>query len=444
MTEQMIQDSALPTEIDLLITVCDGALRYPYPVKVPVDATWDQVMQTWRVQACNADPNLARYPGVATAYIMKSETGSPVSSMDNMSKIYAHILSSTITQPNSDGTVMIKLTHKALDSTRKYFTRSVDLRVLPDETEQELIDRWFEELRAGRIKLSSSWLAHLKSRPKEASSYEWFTGESLPLQKPWHDQERILFREPNQPSTTPINAPLPPSAEDGSSSGNGKGPGSSAPGPGPKPSSSSGQADSVDGHHAPPYTTSTRKSHGQVDVTITLGTFTFGHSVDSKISAEMLQRIAGNAAHVTLEGYWIPVVINGEGRIGNLCPHDEIELRPGSQAEIDQIINPRTNANAPLPTNPFSKTHLKPGSLGCNYLEQQASRETYVPWDQFAPGVDKEKFVHVVTDGGARPNPGNAGWGAILRQSGHFSWTFGHCSRATNNAMELRAVIEAL
>jgi hypothetical protein len=38
-----------------------------------------------------------------------------------------------------------------------------------------------------------------------------------------------------------------------------------------------------------------------------------------------------------------------------------------------------------------------------------------------------------------RPNPGNAGWGAIIRQNGKFAWTFGHCSRATNNAMELLA-----
>jgi hypothetical protein len=158
----------------------------------------------------------------------------------------------------------------------------------------------------------------------------------------------------------------------------------------------------------------------------------------------MLQRIAGNAAHVTLEGYWVPVVVNGEGRIGNLCSQDEIELRPATQADIDQIVDPRTTADAALPSGPSPKTHLKPGTVGNNYLEQQASRERYVPWDQFSSFIDKEKFVHIVTDGGARPNPGNAGWGAILRQNGQFSWTFGHCSRATNNAMELRAVIEAL
>jgi hypothetical protein len=32
---------------------------------------------------------------------------------------------------------------------------------------------------------------------------------------------------------------------------------------------------------------------------------TFGHSVDSKISVEMLRKIAGNVAPLTLEGYWV-------------------------------------------------------------------------------------------------------------------------------------------
>jgi hypothetical protein len=54
------------------------------------------------------------------------------------------------------------------------------------------------------------------------------------------------------------------------------------------------------------------------------------------------------------------------------------------------------------------------------------------------------KFVHAITDGGAKPNPGSAGWGAILRQNGRFACSFGHFNRASNNAMELRAVIRAL
>jgi ribonuclease HI len=77
-------------------------------------------------------------------------------------------------------------------------------------------------------------------------------------------------------------------------------------------------------------------------------------------------------------------------------------------------------------------------------MGQQANRGKLINWDEIPSVLEKDKFVHVITDGGARPNPGSAGWGAIIRQGGKFTWTFEHCSRATNNAMELRAVIEAL
>jgi ribonuclease HI len=53
-------------------------------------------------------------------------------------------------------------------------------------------------------------------------------------------------------------------------------------------------------------------------------------------------------------------------------------------------------------------------------------------------------MIHVVTDGVARPNPGSAGWGPIIRQNERCTWLFGHYDHATNNAMELRAEIEAL
>jgi hypothetical protein len=63
---------------------------------------------------------------------------------------------------------------------------------------------------------------------------------------------------------------------------------------------------------------------GKVDVVITIRSKTFGHSVDSRISVEMLQRIAGNAEQITSEGYRVPIVTQGEGYIGCLCDHDQI------------------------------------------------------------------------------------------------------------------------
>jgi ribonuclease HI len=55
-----------------------------------------------------------------------------------------------------------------------------------------------------------------------------------------------------------------------------------------------------------------------------------------------------------------------------------------------------------------------------------------------------DMMIHVATDGGANPNPGPAGHGIVIRQNGRSTFNFGHYDHATNNAMEIRAVFDAL
>jgi ribonuclease HI len=52
--------------------------------------------------------------------------------------------------------------------------------------------------------------------------------------------------------------------------------------------------------------------------------------------------------------------------------------------------------------------------------------------------------VVIHTDGGAKPNPGPGGWGAILQWGGHTRELKGGESYTTNNRMELMAAIVAL
>jgi ribonuclease HI len=79
-----------------------------------------------------------------------------------------------------------------------------------------------------------------------------------------------------------------------------------------------------------------------------------------------------------------------------------------------------------------------------HHLAQQVTRGPFEPWSDFPAMLSRDEMVHVVTDGGARQNPGNAGWGALIRQKGFCTYNFGHNDRATNTAMEIRAVVEAL
>ena len=52
--------------------------------------------------------------------------------------------------------------------------------------------------------------------------------------------------------------------------------------------------------------------------------------------------------------------------------------------------------------------------------------------------------IHIYTDGAAKGNPGNAGWGAIILSGKDVFEIGGGVDHATNNQMELTAPIEAL
>ncbi len=52
--------------------------------------------------------------------------------------------------------------------------------------------------------------------------------------------------------------------------------------------------------------------------------------------------------------------------------------------------------------------------------------------------------VVIFTDGACRGNPGNGGWGAILRYGDHERELYGAEHDTTNNRMELMAAIQAL
>lgn len=53
-------------------------------------------------------------------------------------------------------------------------------------------------------------------------------------------------------------------------------------------------------------------------------------------------------------------------------------------------------------------------------------------------------YVEIFTDGGANPNPGPGGYGAILRYNGTEKELSGGEKDSTNNRMELMAAIKAL
>lgn len=64
--------------------------------------------------------------------------------------------------------------------------------------------------------------------------------------------------------------------------------------------------------------------------------------------------------------------------------------------------------------------------------------------DRPATGGEESATVDVFTDGACLGNPGQGGWGAILRWRGIEKELSGHEPNTTNNRMELMAAIAAL
>jgi hypothetical protein len=106
-------------------------------------------------------------------------------------------------------------------------------------------------------------------------------------------------------------------------------------------------------------------------------------------------------------------MLDGDGYFGGLCPGDRIALCPGEPEDIESIAQPRTTVMvAQVISKPLIAGGPKP-----DFLAIQCQREPFPLWKAFEKQLDPTKMVHVA-DGGARPNAGAAGWGALIGQNG--------------------------
>jgi hypothetical protein len=118
MTERMRaqQESEQPlNDIEIMVTVCDGAQRFSAPTHVKADATWDQGMEALRFQARAEFSGIEKYPPLAAAYTFKDESAQVMTSMDGVTRVSAHLIAAerpavpvpVISQPAADGTVSV-------------------------------------------------------------------------------------------------------------------------------------------------------------------------------------------------------------------------------------------------------------------------------------------------------------------------------------------------
>jgi hypothetical protein len=128
---------------------------------------------------------------------------------------------------------------------------------------------------------------------------------------------------------------------------------------------------------------------------------------------------------------------------------DVIKLYPATPEAVQRIRDPQTpkGSVAKIPKAiggpPPKKKATKQKR---DWIQELCDRGETPIQDakQFSDQIVIDKMVTMTTDGGANPNPGPAGWGALIRQNRKFLCLWKHYPKASNNVMELSAVIAGL
>jgi hypothetical protein len=196
----------------------------------------------------------------------------------------------------------------------------------------------------------------------------------------------------------------------------------------------------LDGTTSPTYAISTRTSSGPTGLILEVDGRIFATRVDARVLSAMFQRKAAQELRMNLLGLSYPFVFSGDGYIGPLCPGDHVVFVPGNGSDVAAMDQPRTRAQ---PDPKRKKQKNISASKSENFLDRLEEKEKFEYIEAFSRQIRVDTTIHVVTDGGANPNPGAAGWVSLIRQNGKSPHNWGHYANASNNAMELRVVIEA-
>jgi hypothetical protein len=129
-------------------------------------------------------------------------------------------------------------------------------------------------------------------------------------------------------------------------------------------------------------------------------------SVDCRIFSEDLKKKVEKSLRRNMPRYWYPFVAERSGRMGHLCSGDVVMFVQGNPSDIAETVQPRTSPSVAPVSRP--KPGVQPPHEK-DWLTQLQNIEPSMEWGPFEAQIARGKMIHVVTDGGARRNPGNAG-----------------------------------
>jgi hypothetical protein len=151
---------------------------------------------------------------------------------------------------------------------------------------------------------------------------------------------------------------------------------------------------------------------------------------------------------IDLKVHWHPRVIIGTADVCRYQEGDIVRLFAATERSLEAVLEPRTKRGS---VAKITKT------VGGSPKRKKAKESTVKrDWsgDVRAGGeteetdphtvttqVQMDKMIRLTTERGARPNPGADGWGVLVRQNGCFVCLWKQDPKASNNVMELEAVI---
>jgi ribonuclease HI len=189
----------------------------------------------------------------------------------------------------------------------------------------------------------------------------------------------------------------------------------------------------------------------QVNVNIVVEEQIINLKVNPKFSLKDLLHATARTIGRDLPGWWHACVVDGTGDNQTYQEGDTIKLYAATEDSIRRVNEPRTPKGqaALIPKaigGPSAVPKRAPPKEKRDWIWELCERGEIPIKDaaQFYAQIDKEKMVTMTTDGGANPNPGPAGWGVLVRQNGKFLCLWKHYPRASNNVMEISAIIAGL
>jgi ribonuclease HI len=169
-----------------------------------------------------------------------------------------------------------------------------------------------------------------------------------------------------------------------------------------------------------------------------------------EVMNDLVHRVARQFS-IDLPDYWHPTVISGTG---NVCRYQEggtIRLFATTESTLATVTEPRTakGSVAKMPKavgGPPPRHSAKVQEPPHDWIQELKDRGETQEQDvkKSSEQIQVDNMITLTTDGGVRPNPGSAGWGALIRQNKKFICLWKHYDHASNNAMEISAVIAGL